>query len=138
MRITIFSVGKTKQSQFAELEEEYTRRLQGAHSIRVQYCASDTKLVEAIEQFSGYTIALDEHGKQMTSLELSDWLQQQGSLELGFIIGDAAGLPRECITAANLVLAVSQFTLPHEFVRVLLLEQLYRAHTIAIGHPYHK
>ena len=85
-------------------------------------------------------IALDEHGKDLTTLQLSQHLtlwQQQGG-DVTFVIGGADGLDADFKKDADMLLRVSSLTLPHGMVRVLLAEQLYRAWTITKNHPYHR
>ena len=85
-------------------------------------------------------IALDEHGAQITTKQLA--IQMQGWMREGrdvaFIVGGADGMHDSVKQAAQQLLALSAFTLPHAFVRVLLAEQLYRAHSLMHNHPYHR
>jgi len=87
-----------------------------------------------------FLIALDVKGKSMSTeklaLEITDW-QMQG-LNICFLIGGPDGLSLDCLKRANLVWSLSDLTLPHPLVRILLLEQIYRAWTITINHPYHR
>ena len=85
-------------------------------------------------------ILLDERGKQMGSkalaAKLSDW--QADGRDLCFIIGGPDGVSAACRQRADFTWSLSQLTLPHGLARVLLAEQLYRAHTLHTGHPYHR
>jgi 23S rRNA (pseudouridine1915-N3)-methyltransferase len=85
-------------------------------------------------------IALDERGATPTTKQLSqqmqDWMQQGG--DVAFIIGGADGLHESVKHQARQLMALSAFTLPHGMVRVLLAEQLYRAHSLLHNHPYHR
>jgi 23S rRNA (pseudouridine1915-N3)-methyltransferase len=86
-------------------------------------------------------VALHETGRQWTSQQLSDYLQElgvRGSPGAAFVIGGAYGLSDEILARARHQLSLSAFTLPHELARLVLAEQLYRAGTIARGEPYHK
>lgn len=85
-------------------------------------------------------IALDEHGAQPTTKQLSVQMQQwmRAGQDVAFIIGGADGLHEAIKHAAQQLLALSALTLPHAFVRVLLAEQLYRAHSLLHNHPYHR
>ena len=83
---------------------------------------------------------LDERGTQFSTRELAAWLQermQQGE-DLAFLIGGPDGLAPEVRARGNFTLSLSRLTLPHALVRVLLAEQLYRAHSILTHHPYHR
>ena len=85
-------------------------------------------------------IALDEHGTHLTTRQMSqqmqDWLR--GGRDVAFIIGGADGLHESVKSSAQQLLALSAMTLPHGLVRVLLAEQLYRAHSLLHNHPYHR
>jgi 23S rRNA (pseudouridine1915-N3)-methyltransferase len=85
-------------------------------------------------------IALDERGAQQTTRQLAaqmeDWMREGG--DVAFIIGGADGLHESVKQGAQQLLALSSLTLPHAFVRVLLAEQLYRAHSLMHNHPYHR
>lgn len=85
-------------------------------------------------------IALDEHGAAWTTRELADHLARfatQGE-DIAFVIGSADGLDPGVKRDAGAVVALSALTLPHALVRILLVEQLYRAGTLLAGHPYHR
>jgi 23S rRNA (pseudouridine1915-N3)-methyltransferase len=85
-------------------------------------------------------IALDERGRDLTSVQLSTQLQswQQDGRDVALVIGGADGLDAEFKAQADMLLRISSLTLPHGMVRVLLAEQLYRAWTITQNHPYHR
>lgn len=89
----------------------------------------------------GNLIALDERGRSVTSRELAarigDW-RDNGSRNLTCIIGGADGLSSSVIDRADLVLGLSALTWPHQLVRIMLAEQLYRVTTILTSHPYHR
>ena len=87
-----------------------------------------------------YVIALDERGTELSSRELAAWLKtrmQEGE-DLAFVIGGPDGLAPEVLARSKLRWSLSRLTLPHALVRVLLAEQLYRAHSLLAGHPYHR
>jgi 23S rRNA (pseudouridine1915-N3)-methyltransferase len=85
-------------------------------------------------------IVLDEHGKDITTLQLSQYLMQwqQDGGDVTFVIGGADGLDAEFKKRANMTIRLSSLTLPHGMARVLLAEQLYRAWSITQNHPYHR
>jgi 23S rRNA (pseudouridine1915-N3)-methyltransferase len=101
-----------------------------------QECASIIKVLEKKD----FLIALDVNGKSMSTAklasEMTDW-QMQG-LNICFLIGGPDGLSLDCLKRAHLVWSLSDLTLPHPVVRILLLEQIYRAWTINTNHPYHR
>ena len=85
-------------------------------------------------------MTLDERARELSTRELAVWLNmrmQQGE-DLAFVIGGPDGLASEVLARGNFSLSLSRLTLPHALVRVLLAEQLYRAHCILTHHPYHR
>ena len=86
-------------------------------------------------------VLLDAAGKQFTSQQFARWLgdlRDRGTRELGFLCGDAEGFPDEIRASAKQKISLSTLTMPHEFARVILAEQIYRAFAILAGHPYPK
>lgn len=100
------------------------------------------RILEAIGK--DYCVALDEHGLEITSLQLADkfkvWqtVEITGRRDIAFIIGGADGLHASVKQKAQWQWSLSKLTLPHAMVRIMLVEQLYRAHTILQNHPYHR
>ena len=97
------------------------------------------KLLAAIPK-GALVIALDEHGKSLSTKQLSttmdDWLS--GGRNIALLVGGADGLSREVLDNANSKWSLSPLTLPHPMVRVIVAEQIYRAWSILNGHPYHR
>lgn len=96
-------------------------------------------ILEALPK-RAHVVALDEHGRQYTSMELADKIhdyQQLGS-DVVIIIGGPEGLTREVLDRANETISLSKLTLPHPLVRVFIAETLYRAYSIDAGLPYHR
>lgn len=140
------SVGKDRSGLFSPAVEEYAGRLKHYTRFeRVELPARRTRDEEA-ETILGrlgpqdWLVALDERGKQLTSVELASFiaLAQQQSKDLLFAIGGDEGHAPELVSRARLVLSLSKLTLPHRLARVVIAEQLYRAFTILKGEPYHK
>ena len=102
--------------------------------------AQERSRIEAAVPKGSRVVALDEHGRDLTTLQLADRLQkwQQERGDVTFVIGGADGLDAGFKQQADLLLRVSSLTLPHGMVRVLLAEQLYRAWSITQNHPYHR
>lgn len=96
--------------------------------------------IEAAIPKGARVIALDEHGKDLTTMQLSENLTQwrQDGRDVTFVIGGADGLDAQFKADADMLIRISSLTLPHAMVRVLLAEQLYRAWTITQNHPYHR
>jgi len=87
-----------------------------------------------------YVVALDERGKEMTTRELATWLASRlrdGS-DLAFLIGGPDGFAPEVLQRSDFKWSLSRLTFPHALVRVVLAEQLYRAHSVLSNHPYHR
>ncbi len=102
--------------------------------------AQERTRIEAVLPKGGRVVALDEHGRDLTTMQLSQHLtewQQQGG-DVTFVIGGADGLDAGFKKQADMLMRVSSLTLPHGLVRVLLAEQLYRAWSITRNHPYHR
>ena len=150
MKILIAAIGKAKASPEHQLYLEYGKRLpwklecrefeakaQEGHKRKAQ---EGELLLTACKPYHR-VVALDENGKQFSSLEFADQLkrwQQQGHSSLAFMIGGADGLDAAAVKNAHLVWSLGKVTWPHMLVRALVAEQLYRAHTLISGHPYHR
>jgi len=102
--------------------------------------AQERSRIEAAIPKGSRIIALDERGKDITTVQLSKYLTewQQDGRDVTFIIGGADGLDAQFKAGADLLVRISSLTLPHGMVRVLLAEQLYRAWSITQNHPYHR
>jgi 23S rRNA (pseudouridine1915-N3)-methyltransferase len=102
--------------------------------------AQERSRIEAVIPKGARVIALDEHGRDITTLQLSQMLTQwqQDGRDVTFVIGGADGLDAGLKASADTLIRVSSLTLPHGMVRVLLAEQLYRAWSITQNHPYHR
>ena len=146
MRVTILSVGHKMPAWIHEGFHEYTRRM--PPEVRVELvelkpgrskAEEGESLVAALP--SGATLlALDERGRSVTtqglSVMLSEWMRD--AVHPCFAIGGADGLSEAVKERADKLLSLSALTLPHQLVRVLLAEQLYRAWSILARHPYHR
>ncbi len=133
-----------KNSAMAQLAEEYRSRLAHYADVSSEEVRSEDGLIHLLESAKGRTtpvlIALDSSGKQLTSPELAQWIQQHqdsGAQQLLFAIGGADGLTETVKSRSQFTLSFGKLTLPHELARIILFEQLYRAFTILKGHPYH-
>ncbi len=151
MKILIAAIGKAKiSSPQQQLYLDYVKRIPWKIECReFDIKNSDavqrkTKEAEALlSACSGYEyiIALDEKGADLSSREFSQNLgnwQKQGISSFAFIIGGADGLDESITKKARLVWSFGRVTWPHMLVRALLAEQLYRAHSVISGHPYHR
>jgi 23S rRNA (pseudouridine1915-N3)-methyltransferase len=103
--------------------------------------AEEARLIAGALPPRGFTVVLDEAGKSMTSNDFATLLQRQrddGTADLAFVIGGPDGHAQATRNGAGLILSFSAMTWPHRLVRVLLFEQIYRAMTIMVNHPYHR
>jgi 23S rRNA (pseudouridine1915-N3)-methyltransferase len=154
MRITIAAVGKWKAGPEKALFEEYRKRLKWPLALKEveerrpllapQLKSREAELLRAaLPGKSGdfLVIAMDERGKTLSSealaKQISLW-QQRGIGEAAFVIGGADGLDESLKKSAGMLLSLGAMTWPHMLVRVMLIEQLYRAQQILAGHPYHR
>jgi len=153
MHIQFLTLGKLKESYWRDAEAEYLKRLTPYAKIEIKqlkeesFSGSDKrdvvikkeaeKLLESWPK-DGLVIALHERGKHMTSPELADFLQTQTSHgeHITFIIGGPLGLHESVLTKCDHQLSLSNLTFPHQMVRTVLLEQLYRSVMIGKG-KYH-
>lgn len=102
--------------------------------------AQERTRIEAAIPKGSRIVALDERGKDITTVQLANYLTQwqQDGRDVTFVIGGADGLDAQFKAGADLLVRISSLTLPHGMVRVLLAEQLYRAWSITQNHPYHR
>jgi 23S rRNA (pseudouridine1915-N3)-methyltransferase len=145
--IRVIAVGRLKEPHYRAAEEEYLKRLGRYCKIEIHELKECTdknpevgKRKEAEQILArlkdgGYTVALDRTGRQMSSEEFSKLLRRP---DMTFVIGGPDGLAREALDAADQTLSLSEMTLPHQMARVVLLEQIYRGHTILKGEKYHR
>ena len=145
MRVRIVAIGTRMPDWVTTAYEDYTRRLRG--TLRVDLDELPVGRGKADEQKrllervgDDYLVALDEHGKTRTTLELAKWLDEriQDGRNLCFVIGGPNGLGPEILARAAMRWSLSPLTFPHAMVRVILAEQLYRAHSVLHNHPYHR
>jgi 23S rRNA (pseudouridine1915-N3)-methyltransferase len=138
MHITLATVGKLKEASLKALYEEYKKRLDWKLSLHE---CEDKGLNPLLVNISSFIITLDERGEMLTSEGFSHLLndiQLHHQGRVTFVIGGADGLSRDIKAKAQKSLAFGPMTWPHLMVRVMLLEQLYRAQQILKGHPYHR
>ena len=138
MQLHVIARGKIGRSPEADLVERYSRR--------ISWPLRWTELPETGGRIPGpvtpcRTVLLDEKGKDRSSEDLADQLErwrEDGVREARFVIGAADGHSQEDRAGADLLLAFGRATWPHLLARAMLAEQLYRATSILVGHPYHR
>ncbi|MFC4350507.1 23S rRNA (pseudouridine(1915)-N(3))-methyltransferase RlmH [Fodinicurvata halophila] len=156
MQISILAVGRFRSAAQKTLYEDYAARLKkGAllGPLRLQEVEEKRNLApEQLKQREGEllgralrdgarSIALDEQGDSLDSLQMADLLggwREQGVRETAFLIGGADGLSDSLRQRADRTISLGRLTWPHMLVRVLLAEQVFRANAILAGHPYHR
>lgn len=138
--IKVIAGGRKSRGWVAEGCAEYEKRLSRYWGLEWRY-VDDDKVDDAVVRLSAdvFVILLDERGENISSVELSEMLvgHINSSREIVVVIGGAFGVSEETRRRANFVWSLSRLVFPHEIVRVLLAEQIYRAEQIALGRPYH-
>ena len=159
MKITIISVGKIKEKYFVDAINEYSKRLskycklnivevkdektKENASVTEEDIVKETEGKRILEKISDSSkvIALAIEGVEYDSVELAKQLESyrlSGTSDLTFIIGGSLGLHKSVLNRADLKLSFSKMTFPHQLMRVILLEQIYRSFRIINNEPYHK
>ncbi len=143
-------VGKLNDKHIEELERDYFKRITNpklsihevrAHSEDLTKEAREVmaKIDDIAKNENPYIVLMTEKGKQFSSVDFSKWLSGIHERQsVVFIIGGASGHGEAVIKRAHFKLSLSELTYPHKLARLLLVEQIYRAQTIASGHPYNK
>ena len=159
MKITILCVGKVKEKFYRDAIGEYQKRLSryckleivevtdektpdgASETVENQIKEKEGKRILSKIREEDYVIALAIDGKMQDSVELSKNIQQlgvRGKSSIVFVIGGSLGLSKEVLKRADEKLSFSKMTFPHQLMRVILLEQVYRSYRIMNGEPYHK
>lgn len=155
MKIGLLVIGKTDARYFIEAIEEYKNRLE--HYIPFEFCVipdiKNTKNLTADQQkekegelllkniqAGDYVVLLDERGKEFSSMQFSTYIEKKThtvAKRLVFIIGGPYGFSKEVYDKANEKISLSKMTFSHQMIRLIFIEQLYRAMTILNNEPYH-
>ena len=158
MKISIICVGKIKEKFFSLAIAEYLKRLSKYAKINIievldekapeNISFSEEELIKQKEGLKilknikdEFVVALCIDGKQLDSVEFSSFIQKNmnnGISHISFIIGSSLGLHKNVLERANFKISFSKMTFPHQLMRVILLEQIYRAERILKNEPYHK
>ncbi|NLK77513.1 MAG: 23S rRNA (pseudouridine(1915)-N(3))-methyltransferase RlmH [Clostridiales bacterium] len=159
MKITVLTVGKVKEKFYRQAIEEFQKRLSRYCKLEIIEVPDEKTLDHASEteerlikekegqrilkyiKEDAWVCALAIEGKMLDSVELSEKLEQMGIggvSHMIFVIGGSLGLADEVLKSADFKLSFSKMTFPHQLMRVILLEQIYRAYRIMQGEPYHK
>lgn len=147
MNITILCAGKIKEKFFQDAIAEYSKRLSRYCKCKVIEIADGPDMYAERDRFlshlpdNAYIITLEIGGKKLDSLELSHKIEQlgiEGKSHICFIIGGSDGLADEIKRKSDFALSFSDMTFPHQLMRVILFEQIYRSFKIIAHEPYHK
>lgn len=159
MKITVLTVGKIKEKYLKDAIAEYSKRLSKYCKLEMIEVADEKtpdQASEAVEEQirdkegerllknikeGAFVITLEIRGKQLTSEELADKIEKlgvSGVSHIVFVIGGSIGLGRAVMERSDYALSFSKMTFPHQLMRVILLEQIYRSYRIIQGEPYHK
>lgn len=155
MRATVIAVGSRQPRWVDEAYADYAKRLRTALPLSLvevesaargkapnadRARATEARDILAAAQGRGHLVALDERGRLRTTRELSQWLDKRRHMggDLCFVIGGPDGLDPSVLAESGEQWSLSPLTLPHGLVRVMLVEQLYRASSLLAGHPYHR
>ena len=160
MDIKIIAVGKIKEKFYKEAIDEYLKRMQAYNKLEIIEVADEMaaetlseKELEQVKEKEGerilskiskedYVVSLEILGKQMDSIDFAKFIENEMAEGFGrnlvFIIGGSNGLAKEVSQRSNKKLSFGKMTYPHQLMRVILTEQIYRAYRIINGHPYHK
>ncbi|MDZ4149004.1 MAG: 23S rRNA (pseudouridine(1915)-N(3))-methyltransferase RlmH [Flavobacteriaceae bacterium] len=155
MNVKFLAIGKTDDERLQSLIADYEKRIK--HYLpfemelipdlkktknlgEIQQKEAEGKLILSRLASSDFVVLLDENGKSFSSVGFSDWLQKQlltGRKNLIFLIGGPYGFSEEIYNRAQSKISLSEMTFSHQMVRLILVEQLYRACTILKNEPYH-
>jgi len=155
MRLRVIAVGTRLPAWVGQVFGEYARRLgstlklelcevaagpRGASRPPSQALAAERDRLLAQLKGDEIVVALDEHGRELSTAELAAWLGSRmgDGRDIAFLIGGPDGLDSAVLERSDSRWSLSRLTLPHALVRVVLAEQLYRAHSVLAGHPYHR
>ena len=159
MKITLITVGKIKEKYLKDAIAEYSKRLSRYCKLEIIEVADEKTSDNASETVEdgirdkegerilkyvkddAYVVTLEIKGKLLTSEELAEKIDKlgiQGTSHIIFIIGGSIGLGKEVLKRSDYALSFSKMTFPHQLMRVILLEQIYRSYRIISHEPYHK
>lgn len=159
MKITIIAVGKIKEKYYRDALAEYGKRLSRYCKLEIvevedektpdkasaveeaQILEKEAERVLRYVKDDAYVITLEIAGRMVDSVEFAEKIEKlgvRGVSHLQFIIGGSLGLHTKVCRRANMAVSFSKMTFPHQLMRVILLEQIYRSYRIIHGEPYHK
>ena len=160
MKIRIIAVGRLREKHWQDAAADYARRIRPYARLEVEEvaearlkdgaCPAEEKkamqeegraILERLAGHEGMVVALDRQGRSLDSLQMAEWLEKmilEGQKEVALVIGGPLGLAPEALERARCRLSFSKMTFPHQMMRVILLEQIYRGMRIIRKEPYHR
>jgi 23S rRNA (pseudouridine1915-N3)-methyltransferase len=155
MKVALLQTGKTTEKHIASGLEAYSDRIRKYSvfdiitipdirntrnmPVNEQKLREGRKILGSLSR-DDYIVLLDERGKEYRTIEFAEWLRKKSMVSVKrivFVIGGPWGFSKEVIESASETLSLSKMTFPHQMVRLLFVEQLYRAFTVIKGEPYH-
>ena len=155
MKIVLMQTGKTTEKHIAEGVEVYSARIRKYSGFEIitlpdiknarnmpeqEHKSREGKKIVASTGEGDFIVLLDEKGKEFSTVEFAEWMKKRlmsSSSRILFVIGGPWGFSDEVYNIADLKISLSRMTFPHQLVRLIFVEQLYRAFTIIKGEPYH-
>lgn len=140
LNVLILCVGTLKEQFLRDAVKEYSKRIGAYAALSIKEVKTDRELIPCLPK-KAYKIALCVEGRQLSSEELAaklDEVPSRGISEIVFVIGDSDGMGEDVKASCDMRLSFSKMTFPHQLMRVILLEQIYRAFTINNNGKYHK
>lgn len=155
MKINLIAVGKKMPLWIDKGFQEYAKRMPKELSLNLievasvkntknlnvqQILAREGQKILAAIPTNNYVVALDVRGKNFSTEELAVQLQKwrENARDISLLIGGPEGLSDVCFTRSDFRWSLSKLTFPHPLVRIMIAEQIYRAWTVLVGHPYHR
>lgn len=141
LNVNILCVGTLKEQYLRDAVKEYSKRISGYARLNIKEVKTDRELIPCLNSLKGLKIALCVEGKQLSSEELASKVEStatSGISDITFVIGDSDGMGEDVKSLCSLRLSFSKMTFPHQLMRVILLEQIYRAFSIINHGKYHK
>ena len=139
MRYRLVAVGRMKNAALRAACDDYIDRLRHYTKVEEREVKDEARVLGAVPEGTRL-VALTRRGEEWTSGQLAEWAGrwEMDGRDVTFAIGGSETLPDDVLRTAERLWSLGRLTLPHELARVVVYEQLYRAHTIRRGEPYHR
>ncbi len=155
MNTTLIVIGKTNDDRFRTIIDEYTGRVNHYMPFNIEVIPElkqaknlsfdqqkdrEAEMLQKVLKPGDYIVLLDEHGRERRSMDFAQWMQKKmsaGPKRLVFVVGGPYGFAKQIHELAHEEISLSQMTFSHQMIRMLFVEQIYRAMTILHNEPYH-